>query len=156
MLCSVSYGVWRRAFWQIKWLAYITLSYASLCDNGHIIYMKSRRPTRRDDFVANGLSQGVGIGGWGLWLFHSSWGGWCHRSYCLRGCEWFAKCFSLHSYNQLFMSNLFAKVLPFICYCCCEDNTKGISTSDLGSRESHAIYVEPFKSGVGNYRRIYR
>ena len=29
-------------------------------------------------------------------------------------------------------------------------------TSDLGNRESHAIYVEPSKSGVGNYRRIYR
>ena len=29
-------------------------------------------------------------------------------------------------------------------------------TSDLENRESHAIYVGSSKSGVGNYRRIYR
>ena len=68
-------------------------------------------------------------------FFYSSWVGWCHRLYCLRVSEWFAKCFLLHSYNQLFMSNLFAKVLPFICYCCCKDNTEEISTSDLGNRD---------------------
>lgn len=99
-------------------------------------------------------------------FFYSSWVGWCYRLYCLRGSEWFAKRFSLYSYYQVLMLNLFAKVLPYFYYCCCKginilryvlpQSLYSFDTSDLGNRESHAIYVEPSKSGVGNYRRIYR